>query len=81
MSASTTGATFVAGRVCNADISLSVPTAAAPSIAANQRMSPSQARLEKSSEKNFVASPSIAYATPAPTAINAPGERPSRESA
>jgi processive 1,2-diacylglycerol beta-glucosyltransferase len=79
--AKTTGATCVAGRVCSADISLRVPTPAAAFIATNQKAMPSQARVERSSEKNFVASPSHAYATPAAAAMVRPGERLARASA
>lgn len=55
-------------------------TPAASPITTPQAIRPIQASLEKSSEKNFVASPSIAYAEPAPIAISRPAERPSSES-
>jgi hypothetical protein len=77
----TIGETWVAGFCWSADISLSVAIAAADTISAPQSTSPVQTSAERSSEKNFVASPSIAYAVPAPTAMSVAGEWPTRASA
>ena len=70
----------MAARRCNADISLSVPSPAASPIPTPQKTIPVQARVETSSEKNFVASPSSAYAAPAPPAITSGAGLASRES-
>jgi hypothetical protein len=44
-----------------------------------QEIRPIHALFAKSSEKNFVARPSIAYAAPAPTAMKRPAGRPSMD--
>ena len=70
--ARTSGAVCVTGRRCRAEFSQSVPRPAATSIPASQRSTPGNARCATSSEKNFVATPSHAKASPAATATTAP---------
>ena len=74
----TTGATRVTGIVCSADSSPSVPSAAKPTITASHAATPGHDRSPSSSVISFVASPSQANASPAPTASKIPTERPRR---
>jgi len=72
----TTGATWIAGRICRALISLSAATAEAPAVERPQAAANRRLPCERSSEKSFVATPLQANPSPAPTIVkDAAGRR------
>ena len=62
----TTGATWIAGRICRALISLRAPTAEAPAVEIAHAAATHRWPLCKSSEASLVATPLQANANPAP---------------
>ena len=68
----TSGATWLAGRVCRAVFSLSTPTTAAIPTRSAHSQALNQAWAERSSETSFVTKPLSAKATPALIMLGSP---------
>ena len=71
----TTGATWIAGRDCNALISLSTPIPEATAVDRPHATATPVCPCERSSDASLVASPLQANARPAPIIVTDAGER------
>jgi len=66
----TTGATWIAGRICRALISLSAATAEAPAVEMDHAAANKSAPRKRSSEASLVATPLQANPSPAPIIVS-----------
>jgi len=76
----TTGATWIAGRDCNALISLSEATAEAAAVESPQAAAASSSPPARSSEASLVATPLQAKPKPAPSIVTEAKVCPARSS-